>query len=83
MIEDILRRRYADPRWITEDMSLPEAEDALDYILEQEFKDRAYQAWLHSFSDLSFEKFLERCRPEKVRSSEEILAETDKLFEGR
>ena len=83
MIEDILRRRYADPRWITEEMDLPEAEDALVFILEQEFKERAYQAWLHSFSDLSFEEFLDKCKPEKVRSSSEILAETDKLFEGR
>lgn len=64
-------------------MSLQEAEDAVLYILEQEFKERAYQAWLHSFSDLSFDEFLEKCRPEKVRSSAEILAETDKLFEGR
>lgn len=64
-------------------MSLQEAEDALVYILDQEFKERAYQAWLHSFSDLSFDQFLEKCRPEKVRSSAEILAETDKLFEGR
>lgn len=64
-------------------MSLQEAEDALVYILEQEFKERAYQAWLHSFSDLSFDEFMEKCRPEKVRSSAEILAETDKLFEGR
>lgn len=62
---------------------MQEAEDALVYILEQEFKERAYQAWLHSFSDLPFEDFLEKCRPEKVRSSAEILAETDKLFEGR
>ena len=53
------------------------------YILDQEFKERAYQAWLHSFSDLSFDAFLEKCRPEKVRSSAEILAQTDKLFEGR
>ena len=64
-------------------MSLQEAEDALVYILDQEFKERAYQAWLHSFSDLSFDEFLKKCRPEKVRSSAEILAETDKLFEGR
>lgn len=64
-------------------MSLQEAEDALVYILDQEFTERAYQAWLHSFSDLSFDEFLEKCRPEKIRSSAEILAETDKLFEGR
>lgn len=64
-------------------MTLAEAEEALLYILEQEFTDRAYQAWLHSFSDLSFSDFLEQCRPEKLRSSAEILAETDKLFEGR
>lgn len=62
---------------------MQEAEDALVYILEQEFKERAYQAWLHSLSDLSFEEFLQRCKPEMVRSSAEILAETDKLFEGR
>lgn len=64
-------------------MSLQEAEEALVYILDQEFKERAYQAWLYSFSDLSFDEFLKKCRPERVRSSAEILAETDKLFEGR
>lgn len=64
-------------------MSLEDAYDAVSYILEQEFKERAYQAWLHSFSDLSFDEFLNACRPEKLRSSAEILEETDRLFEGR
>lgn len=83
MIEDILRRRYADPSWITRDMTLSDAEDALEYILDQEFRDRAWEAYLHSFADCSFEEFLSRCRPEKIRNSREILDDTDKLFEGR
>lgn len=64
-------------------MTLAEAEDALTYILDQEFRDRAYQAYLHSFADCSFEEYLQRCRPEKLRPSKEILDEMDKLFEGR
>lgn len=54
-----------------------------EFILEQEFKERAWEAYLHSAADCGFEEFLERCRPQKLRSSAEILAETDKLFEGR
>lgn len=67
------------------DMDIAEIADFYHYAAEQEFRERAYLQWILSFSGLDFDEFCEAIRPkakERIRPSEEILAETDRLFEG-
>lgn len=67
-------------------MGFPEAEEVLGRILEQEQQDQAYRLWLHSSKAESFAEFWEKVKPRKpepVRASADILAETDELFKGR
>lgn len=67
-------------------MEFPEAEEVLRLILEREQQDQAYRLWLHGSKQETFADFWEKVKPRKrvaVRPTEEILAETDKLFQGR
>lgn len=67
-------------------MGFPEAEEVLGRILEQEQQDQAYRLWLHTNKTESFADFYAKLKPKKpepVRSSADILAETDALFKGR
>lgn len=67
-------------------MELAEAAETVLFVLEQDQKEQAMQIWLHSSTQDSFAEFWERCKGKKaqeIRSSEDILAETDALFMGR